>query len=142
LKKVELPSEAAAKELQGYLEEKRFTIHDRNGDTIEFAQNMKPFEWARLVDIVEKWASKKQMKVDESLKLQFIESETREDKDKAQIDKSQIDASQLKKKLDSLSSEMAEQRYNYLQSKPISELTDEEYEERLILAQRDFRKKQ
>jgi ketosteroid isomerase-like protein len=43
---------------------------------------------------------------------------------------------EAKKKLDSLTPQMAEERYNYLSGKPISELTDAEYEERLALAER------
>ena len=42
----------------------------------------------------------------------------------------------VKEKLDSLTPQMAEERYNYLSGKPISELTDAEYEERLALAER------
>ena len=43
---------------------------------------------------------------------------------------------ELTKKLESMSPEEAEERYNYLNAKSISELTDEEYEERLALAQK------
>jgi hypothetical protein len=42
----------------------------------------------------------------------------------------------VKKKLDGLTPQMAEERYNYLSSRPISELTDAEYEERLALAEK------
>ena len=40
------------------------------------------------------------------------------------------------KKLDGFTRQMAEERYDYLSSRPISELTDAEYEERLALAER------
>jgi len=43
---------------------------------------------------------------------------------------------ELKRKLDSLSPQMAEERYKYLSSRPIGELTDAEYDERLALAQK------
>jgi hypothetical protein len=43
---------------------------------------------------------------------------------------------ELKKKLDGLSPQEAEARYDYLNGKSISELTDDEYEERLALALR------
>jgi len=43
---------------------------------------------------------------------------------------------ELDQRLDGLSQEQAEERYNYLNSKSISELTDAEYEERLALALR------
>jgi hypothetical protein len=43
---------------------------------------------------------------------------------------------ELKKKLDGLTPKQAEERYNYLNGKSISELSDSEYEERLALAMR------
>jgi hypothetical protein len=43
---------------------------------------------------------------------------------------------EAKKKLDGLTPQMAEERYNYLSGRPISELTDAEYEERLALAEK------
>jgi len=43
---------------------------------------------------------------------------------------------EVKKKLDGLTPQMAEERYDYLSTKPISELTDAEYEERLALAEK------
>jgi hypothetical protein len=42
----------------------------------------------------------------------------------------------VKKKLDGLTPQMVEERYDYLSTKPISELTDAEYEERLALAEK------
>jgi len=96
---------------------------------------MRPLEWSSLKGAVEKWASGKQLKVVESLKLQSLQPTRVESKEK-EADRS----AELKKKVDSLTPQMAEQRYNYLQNKPIGELTDEEYDERLALAQRDFKK--
>ncbi|MGP8125890.1 MAG: nuclear transport factor 2 family protein [Nitrososphaerales archaeon] len=43
---------------------------------------------------------------------------------------------EAKKKLDGLTPQMAEERYDYLSRRPISELTDAEYEERLALAEK------
>ncbi len=43
---------------------------------------------------------------------------------------------EAKKKLDGLTPQMAEERYDYLSKRPISELTDAEYEERLALAEK------
>ncbi len=43
---------------------------------------------------------------------------------------------EVKKKLDGLTPQMAEERYDYLSRRPISELTDAEYEERLALAEK------
>jgi len=43
---------------------------------------------------------------------------------------------EVKKRLDSFTPQMAEERYDYLSKKPISELTDAEYEERLALAEK------
>jgi ketosteroid isomerase-like protein len=43
---------------------------------------------------------------------------------------------EVKKKLEGITPQMAEERYNYLSRKPISELTDDEYEERLALAKK------
>ncbi len=96
---------------------------------------MKPSEWSSLKGVVEKWASGKQLKVVESLRLQSLQPTKGESKEK-EVDRS----AEVKKKIDSLTPQMAEQRYNYLQSRPIGELTDAEYDERLALAQRDFKK--
>lgn len=52
-----------------------------------------------------------------------------------EVDQKESDE-ELKKKLDSLSPQAAEERYQYLSSRPIAELTDAEYGERLALAQR------
>ena len=135
MRKIELPSEALAKELQSHLQERKFAIHDRASATIQFPDDMKPSEWSRLKGAVEKWASGKQLKVVESLRLQSLQSTRVESREK-EAERS----AEMKKKIDSLTPQMAEQRYNYLQSRPIGELTDVEYDERLALAQLDFKK--
>lgn len=43
---------------------------------------------------------------------------------------------EVKKKMDCFTPQMAEERYDYLSRKPISELTDAEFEERLALVER------
>lgn len=43
---------------------------------------------------------------------------------------------EVKKKLEGFTPQMAVERYNYLSRKPISELTNAEYEERLALAEK------
>jgi hypothetical protein len=136
LKKIELPSEALAKELQRHLQERRFPIHDRVIETILVPDDLKPSEWSSLKGTVEKWASGKQLKVVESLKLQPLEPTKKDESNEKEVER----LSEVKKKLDSLTPEMAEQRYNYLQNLPIGELTDEEYDERLELALRDWKK--
>jgi hypothetical protein len=135
LRKIELPSEALAKELQIYLQARRFAIQGRASASIQFPEDMKPSEWSTIKAVVEKWAGGRQLKVVESLKLESTQSA------KLESDEEEADRlSEVKKKLDSLTPEMAEQRYNYLQSRPIGELTDAEYDERLELAQRDWKK--
>jgi hypothetical protein len=47
-----------------------------------------------------------------------------------------MDKEEVKKKVDVLSPKMAEERYDYLLSRPISDLTDAEYAERLALVER------
>jgi hypothetical protein len=135
LRKIELPSEALAKELQKHLQERRFAAHDRVSATLQFPDDIKSSDWSSLKGAVEKWASGRQLKVVESLRLQSLQHAKVESKEK------EVETSaEVKKKLDNLTPEIAEQRYNYLQSKPIGELTDAEYDERLELAQWDFKK--
>ena len=73
----------------------------------------------------------------ESLRLQPLQP-TKGESNGKEVDRSE----EVKKKIDSLTPQMAEQRYNYLQSKPIGELTDAEYDERLALASSTSRKPQ
>lgn len=53
-----------------------------------------------------------------------------------QREEEEVHAQEVKKKVEALSPQMAEERYNYLLSKSLSELTDAEYEERLALAEK------
>ena len=72
----------------------------------------------------------RRMEVVESLELQPRPEVTQE---KAKPNELEAEA---KKKLESLTPKEAEERYNYLLGKSVSELTDAEFEERLVLAQR------
>ena len=135
MRKIELPSEALAKELQRHLQEKKFTVYERTSETIQLPDEMKSLEWSILKGAVEKWAKGRQLRVVESLTLQSLQPTKIESKEK---EGESMD--ELRKRVDSLTPQAAEQRYNYLQSKPIGELTDAEYDERLELAQWDFKK--
>jgi hypothetical protein len=133
LRQIELPSEELAEELQKHLQERRFTgvTYDKAQKTIHFPDNMGSSQWSILRGTVEKWAKGKRLEVVESLKLQSpIPEVTR-----GEVNPKEVEA-QVKKKLEGLTPQKAEERYNYLQSRPISELTDAEIEERLALAQR------
>jgi fructose-bisphosphate aldolase class 1 len=129
LMKIELSSEELAEELQKHLEEKRFAgaSYDKARRTIEFP-DMSPAQWASLRGTVEKWARGRKLEIEESLKIQSPpeapQAKTRSKEQEAE----------LRKRLEAMTLEEAEARYNYLQGKPFSELTDEEYEERLALA--------
>jgi len=131
LRKIELPSEALAKELQRHLQEKRFAVHGRAYDALQFPDDMKPSEWAGVRGTVEKWASGRQLRVVESLRLQTVKGEAKQEKVNPKVLEAEVN-----RRLETLTPSKAEERYNYLQSRPISELTDAEYDERLALAQR------
>lgn len=64
------------------------------------------------------------------------ESERTEPKPAGPAEDEPVDKQEIKKKVESLSHETAEERYNYLQGRPITDLTDAEYEERLALVDR------
>jgi len=130
-KSIELPSEELAEELQKYLKDRRFdsATYDKARKTIRFPDGMNPAEWSSARSTIEKWARGRNMEVSESMKLQ-----PKQEPAQASMDSKEREA-ELKKKLDALAPEKAEERYNYLRSKSISELTDAEYEERLALAQ-------
>ncbi len=134
MRKIELPSEGLAKELQRHLQERKFAVQNRSSETIQFPDDMKPSEWSTLKSAIEKWASGRQLKVVESLRIES--SQTTKEKSKAQEDERLAEV----KKLDSFTPQMAEQRYKYLQRKPIGELTVAEYDERLALAQRGWKR--
>jgi hypothetical protein len=140
LRKIELPSEQLAEELQKHLQDNKFTVasYDKARRTIQFPDNMNPSQWAHLKGTVEKWAKGRRLDVVESLKLQSRPEATQEKAKPKELDeegKKKLDA-EVKKKLETLTPQKAEERYNYLQSKSVTELTDAEFEERLALAQR------
>jgi hypothetical protein len=141
LKQIELPSETLAKELQRHLQEQRLQAGERTSVMILFSSDMKELEWIRIKGAVEKWARGRQLSIGETMKLSEKATPAVEDSEnKEEIERRSSFEEELKKKIDSLTPEMARERYDYLQSKPISELTDEEYEERLKLAQYNFKK--
>jgi len=95
----------------------------------------------RVKGAVEKWARGRQLNIDETMKLvNDMPAAVEESESEEEIEKRVQSEKELKKKIDNLTPEMAQERYDYLQSKPIGELTDEEYDERLELAQRNFKK--
>lgn len=132
MRKIELPSEELAEELHSHLQERRFTgaSYDKARKTIQFPDDMNPSQWSGLRGMVEKWAKGRHLEVEESLKL--LSPRPEEPQRKANTREQEAE---LKKRLEGLTPQKAQERYNYLQSKPFSELTDEEYEERLALAQ-------
>jgi hypothetical protein len=140
LRKIELPSEELAEELQKHLQEKKFTVasYDEARKAIQFPDSMSPSQWSSLRDTVEKWAEGKRMEVVESLELhprpEAAEEESKPNEEEVEA-KKKLEA-EAKKKLESLTPKEAEERYNHLLSKSVSELTDAEFEERLALAQR------
>jgi hypothetical protein len=137
LRKIELPSDGLAEELQRHLQERRFTEagYDKARRTIQFPDNMDPSQWSSLRGTVEKWAKGRGLEVVESLKLQSPRFEAKQEK----VNPKELEA-EVKKKLDKMTPQKAEERYKYLQSRPISELSDAEIEERLLLAQRPSEK--
>jgi hypothetical protein len=130
--KIELSSEELAEELQKHLQDKRFTggIYDQEQRTIEFSDDLSPAQWAGVRGTVEKWARGKNLEIEESLKIQAPIPEEPQAKERAREQQAE-----MKKRLAGLTLQEAEERYNYLQGKPFSELTDAEYEERLALAE-------
>ena len=132
MREIELPSEELAEELQKHLQDTRFAgaTYDKGRKTIQFPDNMNVLQWSSLKGTIEKWAKGKRMEVVESLRLQPLGPEIApETADPKEVKED------VKKRLEGLTPQMAEERLNYLQSKPFSELTDAEYEERLALAQ-------
>ncbi len=112
-------------------------VEDRTSASILFPSEMKPSDWSNLKSVVDKWGRGRQLEVVESLRLQPLKRPKPETEDKEE----EADThAELAKKIDSMGPDKAEERYNYLQNKPIRELTDAEYDERLELAQRNFKK--
>lgn len=133
-----MPSEELAVELQKHLKAESilFTSYDRGRRAIQFPDDMDPEVWANIKRTIEEWAQGRQLDVVESLRLQpkkVVETpEARAEHVKLE--------EEVNKRLEGLSPDKAEARYNYLSNKPITELTDAEVEERLRLAQRTFAK--
>ena len=136
MRRIELPSEKLASELQRHLQDKRYrgSIEDGSRNVIEF-EDMSLSQWIGLTSTVEKWARGRQYEVIQTLELRAVAVEPRQD----EVQRKAIEV-EVKKKVDALSPQTAEERYNYLSSKPISELTEEEAEERLALAQKNLDK--
>lgn len=132
MRKIELPSEELAEELQKHLQDRRFAgaSYDKARTTIEFPDDMNPSQWSSLRGTVEKWAKGRSLEVEESLEIRSPRPEAPQRK----ANTGEQEAA-LKKRLGGLTPREAEERYNHLQTKPFSELTDAEYEERLALAQ-------
>jgi hypothetical protein len=159
LRRIELPSEDLAEELRGHLEGKRYRdlTYDKARRAIYFPDDVDPSQWSGVTATVEKWARGKNLEVVASMRLQYHKGEGApprteskgeprgEPKGEQKADESAADprvlAADAKKKVDGLTPEKAEARYLYLSSKPLGELTDAEYQERITLAQRSFEKK-
>ena len=137
MRKIELPSGEMVEELQRHLQEKRFpgATSDKGRRTLQFPDSMGQSEWANVRAEVEKWAKGRRLEVVESLRVQYPKTEPA----KPEVDPRTL-KEEAKKKVDRLTPQTAEDRYRYLSSKPISELTDAEIQERLELAQRPLDK--
>ncbi len=137
MRKIELPSEALAEELREHLQDKRFTVanYDKAHRTLQFPDNMNPSQWSSLRSTVEKWTSGRNLEVVESLKLQYSRQDAKQEK--ASPRELKVEAT---KKVESLTPDKAEERYRYLQSIPISDLSEAEIAERLELAARPSEK--
>jgi len=132
LMKIELPSDELAEELQKRLLEKRIVgaSYDKERKTIDFPEEMSLVQWSSVRGTVEKWVKGRSLEVEDTLRIRSTAPEAAQEKPR-----SKEEAAELKRRLDAMTLKEAEARYNYLQGKPFSELTDEEYEERLALAQ-------
>ena len=134
MREIHLPSEELAEELQKYLQETKFSsgTYDKESMTIQFPDNMNALVWSGLKGTVEKWAKGRKLGIVESLRLEPLETENAPAIAVAGPKSVNED---VKKRLEGLTPEMAKERLSVLQSKPFSELTDAEYEERLALTQ-------
>ena len=133
MREIELPSEELAEELQRHLQDTRFAgaTHNKGQRTVQLPDNMNVLQWSSLKGTIEKWAKGRRLEVVESLRLESMgpEAAAPETADPKEVKED------VKKKLESLTPQMAKERLSLLQSKPFSELTDAEYEERLALTQ-------
>ena len=132
LMKIELPSDELAEELQKHLLGKKIVgaSYDKERKTIEFPEEMSLVQWSGVRGTVEKWVKGRNLEVEDTLKILSTAPEAAQEKPR-----SSEEAAELKKRLEAMTHTEAEARYNYLQGKAFSELTDEEYEERLALAE-------
>ena len=132
LMKIELPSEELAEELQKHLLEKRIVgaSYDKARKAIEFPEEMSLVQWSSVRGTVEKWVKGRNLEVEDSLKIRSTAPDAAPEQPR-----SREAAAEMKKRLEAMTLMEAEARYNYLQGKAFSELTDEEYEERLALAE-------
>ncbi|MDG6925692.1 MAG: hypothetical protein JRN09_03980 [Nitrososphaerota archaeon] len=142
MKTIEAPSEEMAKELQAHLLEKklRSPVYPGTGTTIEFPENMNAAQWLGVAGVVEKWAKGRQLDVVQSLRVVRPQATQPHDAGPADAEKTARLEADAKKRVEVLSPEEAEERYSYLSSKPLTELTEEESQERLLLAQRTYGK--
>lgn len=133
MKEIEVPSEELADELQRHLKDTRFAggTYDKERRTIQFSDNMNVLQWSSLRGTVEKWAKGKKLEVVELLRLEPLPTEAAP---MASVVQKSVNED-VKKRLEGLTPETARERLSLLQSKPFSELTDAEYEERLALTQ-------
>jgi hypothetical protein len=130
--KIELPSDELAEELQKRLLEKRIAgaSYDKERKTIEFPEEMSLVQWSSVRGTVEKWIKGRNLEVEDTLRILSAAPEAAQEKPR-----SREEAEELKRRLGAMTLKDAEARYNYLQGKAFSDLTDEEYEERLALAE-------
>lgn len=137
MRRIEVPSEDLAVDLQKHLQERRFpsATYDKGRRALQYQDSLNPSEWSNIRTAAEKWAKGRNLEVSESIRFYFNRPEPTQQKPEPTVDKAE-----LKKRLDTLSPEKAEERYKYLSSKPFSELTEAEYQERLELAQRELGK--
>lgn len=144
MRTIEAPSEELAKALHSHLLEKKIrgSVYSGTGEIIEFPENMSLAQWLGIVGVVEKWARGRELETVQSLRVQKPPEpeELVDDRPASAEDTSKLEA-EAKKKVDDLSSDKAEERYIYLSNKPLTELTDQEFQERLLLAQRTTGKK-
>jgi hypothetical protein len=144
-KRIEVSSEEVARELQRHLQDRRLpaATYDKGRRLLQFSDEMNSSQWSNLRSTVEKWAKGKDLDVAETIRLQPRQqphSPQRAEKSAGGAG-DRVDQAEIRKRVQNLSPQKAEERYNYLSSKPISELTDVEYEERLALAERSLGRK-
>ena len=132
-----MPSEELAHELQKHLQDRRFpsATYDKGRRALQYPENLTASEWSNIRAETEKWAKGRNMELSETLRLQLHQVPQAQPKAEPKFSDEE-----LKKKVNALSPEEAEKRYLYLSGKPLSELSDAEYQERLELAQRTLEK--